>query len=140
MNARANAALSKYQNVSAATGVTDATPHRLIQMLMEGALARIAAARGHMVHGDPAARGEQIGWAISIISGLQACLDMEQGGEISHNLDALYDYMVRRLGEASANNDPSILDEVAGLLGEIKSAWDQLPARLAQEQRRAAAS
>ncbi len=137
LNARSNLALSQYQNVSTATGVEGASPHRLIQMLLDGALDKIAAARGHMVHGDMAEKGRHISWAISIISGLQGSLDMEQGGEISRNLDALYDYMVRRLGEAGARNDPSILDEVSRLLGEVKQAWDQLPG---QTESRAAAA
>ncbi len=125
-NPALNTALSHYRNVSTATGVEEATPHRLIQMLLEGALDKIAAARGHMLHGDKAEKGRHISWAISIISGLQASLDMERGGEISQNLDALYDYMVRRLGEAGAKDDPALLDEVASLLQEVKGAWEQI--------------
>ncbi len=123
-NPRLNTALSHYRNVSTATGLEGASPHRLIQMLMEGALEKIAAARGCMVHGDMAEKGRQISWAISILSGLQASLDLENGGELSRNLDALYDYMVRRLGEAGARNDPALLDEVNGLLQELKQGWD----------------
>jgi len=139
LNPRMNTALSHYRNVSASTGVEDATPHRLIQMLLEGALDKIAAAKGHMRHGDVAEKGRHISWAISIISGLQSSLDMEQGGEISRNLDALYDYMVRRLGEAGARNDPAILDEVTSLLMEVKRAWDELPAHLGETTKAAAA-
>jgi len=130
LNSRNHAALSHYRNVNTSTGVEDATPHRLIQMLLEGALDKIAAARGHMRHGDAAEKGRHISWAISIISGLQGSLDLEQGGEVARNLDALYDYMVRRLGEAGAGNDPAILDEVASLLLEVKRGWDELPGRL----------
>ncbi len=138
-NSRMNVALSHYRNVSAATGVEGASPHRLIQMLLEGALEKIAAARGHMRHGDMAEKGRHIGWAISIISGLQSSLDLERGGELSRNLDALYDYMVRRLGEAGARNDEAVLDEVSRLLLQIKEAWDAIPARLESEQPRVAA-
>ncbi len=123
-NPNRNTALSHYRNVSTTTGVEGASPHRLIQMLMEGALEKVAAARGAMIHGNMAEKGRQISWAISIISGLQASLDLEQGGELSRNLDALYDYMVRRLGEAGARNDPALLDEVSGLLLELKQGWD----------------
>ena len=123
-NPNRNMALSHYRNVSTATGVEGASPHRLIQMLMEGALEKIAAARGSMMHGDMAEKGRQISWAISIVSGLQGSLDLEQGGELSHNLDALYDYMVRRLAEAGARNDVALLDEVSGLLLALKQGWD----------------
>jgi flagellar protein FliS len=138
VKSKINSALSQYQSVSVSSGVEDATPHRLIQMLMEGALDKIATAKGHLLHGEMAEKGRHISWAISIISGLQSSLDMEKGGEISANLDDLYDYMVRRLGEASAQNDPKILDEIISLLVEVKSAWDVIPSRLLAEQRQTA--
>ena len=58
------------------------------------------------------------------MASLQSWLDMEKGGEIAGNLNNLYDYMVRRLLEANTENDQAALDEVAGLLGEIKAGWD----------------
>jgi flagellar protein FliS len=54
---------------------------------------------------------------------------MKAGGEVSHNLDALYDYMCRRLMQANASNKPEWLDEVSRLLNEIRSAWLQIPAQ-----------
>lgn len=138
VKSRINSALSQYQSVSVSSGVEDATPHRLIQMLMEGALDKIATAKGHMLHDNPAEKGRHISWAISIISGLQSSLDMNTGGEISRNLDGLYDYIVRRLGEAGISNDPAILDEMTSLLVEVKSAWDVIPRQLQAESKRAA--
>jgi flagellar protein FliS len=133
VKSKINNALSQYQSVSVSSGIEDATPHRLIQMLMDGALDKIATAKGHLLHGEMAEKGRHISWAISIISGLQSSLDMERGGEISSNLNDLYDYMVRRLGEAGARNDPAILDEILSLLVEIKSAWDLIPSRLSPQ-------
>jgi flagellar protein FliS len=118
---------SQYKQVGAQTGVESATPHRLIQMLLEGALEKINMAKGYMQHGDVAMKGTHISWAISIIDGLRMSLDKEAGGEIAANLDALYDYMGRRLVEANLKNDPAILAEISGLLLEIKSAWDAIP-------------
>jgi len=138
VKSRINSALSQYQSVSVSSGVEDATPHRLIQMLMEGALDKIATAKGHMLHNEPAEKGRHISWAISIISGLQSSLDMDNGGDLSRNLDDLYDYMVRRLGEASAKDDPAILDEIISLLVEVKGAWDVIPQQLAAESKQAA--
>jgi flagellar secretion chaperone FliS len=138
VKSRINSALSEYKSVSVTSGVEDATPHRLIQMLMEGALDKISTAKGHMLHNNTSEKGRHISWAISIISGLQSSLDMEAGGEISANLDNLYDYMVRRLGLAGASNDAAILDEVSSLLLEVKSAWDVIPGQLASENRKAA--
>jgi len=123
-------ALRQYQDVGAKSAVEDASPHRLVQMLMDGALSQIAAASGHISRGETARKGAAIGQAVSIIGGLQGSLDMEKGGDIAANLDRLYDYMTRRLTEANLENDVARLKEVHGLLAEIKSAWDQLPAKL----------
>ena len=93
---------------------------------MEGALGKIAAAKGNMEHGNIQAKGDQIGSAISILDGLRISLDMEKGGEIAQNLDDLYVYMERRLIEAHSHNDTAILDEVSDLLRQIKEAWDAI--------------
>ncbi len=127
VKSKLNSALSHYQSVSVSAGVEDATPHRLVQMLMEGALDKIALAKGQMERRDFAGKGEQINWAISIINGLRHSLDMKEGGEISRNLDDLYDYMIRRLSEANMRKDIGMLDEVSSLLLAVKSAWDAMP-------------
>ena len=119
--------LNQYKQVGTQSGVASASPHRLIQMLMEGALEKINLAKGYMQRGEIALKGSHISWAISIIDGLRMSLDIEAGGEIAQNLDDLYDYMGRRLVEANLDNDEAMLDEVAGLLLEIKSAWDTVP-------------
>ncbi len=105
--------------------VEGASPHRLIQMLYEGGLQKIAVAKGAIQRKDIAAKGDNIGKAIAIIGGLRASLDLSQG-EIAVNLGRLYDYMERRLLEANLKSDAEILDEVSGLLREVKTAWDAI--------------
>ncbi len=118
-------AVSAYQQVSTVSGIDSATPHRLIQLLLDGALERIATAKGHLMRSETARKGEQIGKAISIVDGLRISLD-PAAGELSENLGDLYDYIGRRLLKVHLTDDVAILDEVAGLLREIKSAWDVL--------------
>lgn len=120
-------AMKSYNQVAVQSNTTYASPHRLIQMLLEGALEKIAIAKGHMARGQVAGKGEHIGWAMSIVGGLRASLDMEAGGDIAQNLNALYDYMERRLLHANLKNDAAALDEVTGLLREVKTAWDAIP-------------
>ncbi len=122
-----DSALQHYKMVGTQTSVESASPHRLIQVLMEGALEKINLAKCYMQRGEIALKGSHISWAISIIDGLRMSLDNKMGGEISQNLEDLYDYMSRRLTEANLNNSVEMLDEVAGLLREIKSAWDAVP-------------
>lgn len=123
-------ALRQYASAAIEGRVETATPHALVAMLMDGALEKIAIARMHMENAQVAQKGEHVSWAISIIAGLRASLDREQGGEIATNLDALYDYMERRLLEGNLRNDTGMLDEVSGLLRRIKSGWDAIPEEL----------
>jgi len=116
--------LNEYRQVGVQNSISDASPHRLVQMLMEGALDRISTAKGNMQRGEHTEKGRFISSAISIIDGLRSSLDLDKGGEIAANLDDLYDYMNRRLLEANINNDESILEEVHKLMNEIKAGWD----------------
>lgn len=122
----AMAAMRQYQSVNTQAQAVDASPHRLIQMLMEGGLTRLAQARGAMEREQYALKGELIGKAIGIIGGLRTGLDLQQGGELAENLDNLYDYMVRRLSEANLKNSAEPLDEVVGLLRNVKTGWDAI--------------
>jgi flagellar protein FliS len=119
--------LARYAQVAGGAEVAYASPHRLVQMLMEAALDKIAIATGQASRRDFEAKGKSITWAVSIINGLRGSLNLEEGGDIARNLDDLYDYMVRRLLDANAASDPLILEEVAGLLGEVKAGWDAIP-------------
>ena len=119
-------ALSAYKQVNSQTGVVDADPHRLIQLLLDGAIDRIAQARGALASGDRASMGEALGKAVGILSGLQASLDMERGGDIAANLDRLYSYMSLRLLDVHQDKQSAPLDEVVGLLHTIKSGWDAI--------------
>ena len=121
-------AMRQYQSVNTQAQAIEADPHRLIQMLMEGGLTRLAQARGAMERNQTALKGELVGKAIAIIGGLRQGLNVEQGGELAVNLDNLYAYMTTRLMEANLKNDPAILEEVADLLREVKTGWDAIAA------------
>jgi len=122
----AMAALKQYQTVNTQAQAVEASPHRLIQMLMEGGLTRLAQARGAMERGQVAQKGELISKAIGIIGGLRGGLNLEQGGDVAANLDSLYEYMTVRLIEANVQNEVEPLDEVASLLRNVKSGWDAI--------------
>jgi len=123
-----HSAVKQYNQVGVSSGVEQASPHRLILMLMEGALDKVAMAKGFMERKDIAKKGSHISWAISIIEGLRASLNKDSGGEIADNLDDLYDYMIRRLLRANIENNADLLDEVISLLRSIRDAWVQIPA------------
>lgn len=116
-----------YAKVGVETGVAAADSHQLIVMLFDGALLAIAKAEGFMRQGMIAEKGEAISRAIDIVSnGLRASLDFSAGDELAGRLAALYDYMGVRLVHANLKNDLGALQEVSRLLGEIKSAWEEI--------------
>ena len=125
MNART--AINAYAKVGIESGVVAADPHKLIAMLYQGALLAIANARNAILRKDIAAKGAAISKAILIIEeGLKTSLDRKVGGALAQNLADLYDYMENRLLQANLNNDSRILDEVAQLLNDLKTAWDEI--------------
>ena len=119
--------ISHYNQVNNHSGVTDASPHRLVQMLLDGVLGKLATVKGMMTRGQMSKKGEVIGQAMAIVSGLRSSLDLSAGGELAANLDRLYDYIERRLLTANIKNDVDIIIEVSDLLREIKSGWDAIP-------------
>lgn len=131
--------LQAYQRVNTQTSITDADPHRLVQLLYNGAIERINMAKARMQAKDYAGKGKLITKAMEIISGLRAFLDFEKGGELAAQLEALYDYMERTLLEASLKNDPVKLDEVIGLLHSVKEGWDGIRQEVVGQQAQQAA-
>lgn len=120
--------LSAYRTVAVHGGVDAADPHRLITMLMDGALERVAAARGAMDNGDTEVKTRLIQRTVAIVDELRASLNMKAGGQLAQNLADLYDYCARQLVRANLENRGPLLDEVGRLLREIRGAWIQIPA------------
>ena len=116
-------AMAAYQTTQAHSGVEGASAHRLITLLLEGAVERIAKAKGHMERGERAPQGELIGKVIDIVASLDAYLDVDKGGALAQNLESLYDYMVRKLFDANKNSSLEELSEVETLLLEIREGW-----------------
>lgn len=123
-------AIEEYTQLALRTDIETASPHRLILLLLNGALDKLRAARTAMARNNIAAKGSNITWAMSIIDGLRASLNHERGGKIAANLDALYDYMTRTLVSANLHNDDLKLAEVERLLGEIRAGWKGIEAQV----------
>ena len=120
-------AIAAYGDVKVTTGVASANGVQLIQMLFDGLLESLAATKGHIQNGDIAAKGKSIARASRIVIGLQGALDFERGGDLANNLNELYGYVTRRLLHVNARNDLDALEEIFGLMNEIRSAWEGVP-------------
>jgi len=120
-------AMNAYRSTGASAQVAAASPHRLVQLMLENAVDRLAAARGHIERGRIAEKGEALSRALAVIDELNASLDMEKGGTLALNLRRLYEYSIRRLADANIRNDVVTIGEVQGLLREVKAGWDAIP-------------
>jgi flagellar protein FliS len=120
-------ALGQYNKVASEAEAGYASQHRLVQMLMEGVLARVATAKGQIERKDFGGKSGSISSAMAIINALKSSLDMDAGGEIAANLDDLYGYMYNRLIDANTSNQTQPLTEVSSLMSQIKSGWDAMP-------------
>ena len=120
---RANA----YRQVGAHSGVENASPHALIQMLFEGLFQSLNAARGAMERGEIEEKGRHLGKAVRILQeGLAAGLDLDKGGELAGNLKLLYDYSVKQLTHANVHNDVALVEEVIGVLQPVAQGWKEI--------------
>ena len=121
-----NQALNQYKKDMIQGEVAAADPHRLIQMLLEGALSRLSLAKNHLVEKNIAEKGKNISSAIAIIGCLQSSLDFDTGGELADNLNFLYDYSKHNLLLVNKDNDVEKLDEIIDIIAGIKESWDAI--------------
>ncbi len=125
--------LASYGEVSTQAGTAYADSVQLIQMLFDGLLDSLAAAEGQIERNEIQEKCNSLNRATRILVGLQGSLDHEKGGDIASNLADLYDYCIRRLMKANLKNDVAAIQEVKGLMAEIRDAWSQLPGLLQQQ-------
>ena len=118
--------LNQYQKVESQSTAAFASPHRLIQMLMDGALEKISRAKGYMEQNNIPKKGEFIGWAISIIEGLRVSLDFEKGEPVASNLFNLYDYCNKSVLKDYRNLDTKGIESSKEVISEILDAWKQI--------------
>ena len=103
--------------------------HRVISLLMDGALERVQQARECVEQGKDREKQLLVEKIIAIINGLRSSLNLNEGGDIAINLDSLYDYMLARISSADDDNEALIFSEVSKLIEELKSGWDAIDER-----------
>lgn len=141
MQTNSTKALRAYAQVEVETVIDHASPHKLIQMLFEGAIKSANQALLHLQNRNIAEKGLAISRAIRIIEeGLKTSLDTTKGGAIALQLQELYDYMLRQLLTASLRNEDAPLKEVVHLLCELRDAWSSIDPAAAKQPVEVAAS
>jgi len=107
------------------TQVQTANPARLVVMLYDGAIRWVGQGIAAIEKGDIEGAHRSLLRAQDIIAELSRALD-PRAGELAANLEQLYDYMYRRLVEGNMRKEVAPLQEVMGLLGELREAWEQV--------------
>jgi flagellar protein FliS len=107
------------------TQVAEATPQEILIGTYDGMLQRIARARQAILDRDPAEKGMALSPVFVALGELRVALEHQRAPQLCARLDALYDYLGRRLQLASCNRDITILDEVSKHLRDLRATWAQ---------------
>ena len=125
---------SAYQRINVETAVSEASPHQLVNLLLEGLLQNVGAARIAMKSGDIALKGKKINLAVRILEeGLRPALDLAKGGDIAANLNGLYGYCSLRLTEANLRNDDAALADVIRVIEPVADGWKQIGGQVSNQ-------
>lgn len=120
-------AANAYRQVGAHSGVENASPHQLIQMLFDGLFQSLNATRGAIERGEIEEKGRHIAKSVRILQeGLSMGLDLEKGGELAANLKLLYDYSVAQLTKANIHSDVTLVEEVIQVLQPVAQGWKEI--------------
>lgn len=118
-----------YQSVNLGAQTAQASPVQLVLILTDGLLEEMTRARAHIVAGRYELKARSLDRCVDLLNGLSSALDMESGGELVENLAQLYDYCAHRLCQAGLKLDPTLIDEVSGLISTLRSGWQGMQAR-----------
>lgn len=121
-----NAPAMVYQKVGRQSEIQGASPHKLIELLLAGAVKNIAIARAAIDDNDIESRGKSINRSIDIVNELRNSLDLDKGGDIAGNLDRLYVYIEQTLVNAHLNVDSQSLDIASGLVTDLLATWKEI--------------
>jgi flagellar protein FliS len=119
-----------YHSVNLGAQVAHASPVKLVLLLTDGLLEELVRARAHIEARRYELKARSLDRCIDMLNGLSSALDLEKGGEVSENLSQLYDYCAERLYRAGVNLDPTLVDEVSGLLTTLRRGWQGMQQRL----------
>lgn len=126
-------AAAQYRAVRRHGLVADASPERLVQIVLEQALAELTTAHGcmgrirdNLPFSEVKAKCAAMSKAARLINHLNATLDLERGGEVARNLRSLYEYLMPQLTLANANNDAASVLKAMEILRTVKAGWDRI--------------
>jgi flagellar protein FliS len=106
--------------------ILTAPPGRLVVMLYDGCLRFLFQSAHAMREGDRQTSLQRMRRAEAIIDELTITLDHDRGGVIASRLQGIYAFSRRQLLDAWRDGDADKIDEVSGLLSELRDAWAEI--------------
>ncbi len=103
-------------------------PAEIVARLYQALGSSLVTARDAIVGGDTKVQGENVSRSLAIITELHSALNMEEGGEISANLNDLYFYLTTEITQGNIENDPGMLDNAIRTVEPLIEAWVTLAA------------
>jgi flagellar protein FliS len=109
--------------------VLAATPAQLVVMLYDGARRFLRQTVAAMNAGEVERAHTSLRHGERIVSHLDGTLDFDQG-DLPQRLHMIYAFCLSQLNAARITQDPTKVEEVSGLLGELREAWSQVAAEV----------
>ena len=124
-----NYGLGAYKRTSVAT----ASKEHVLLMLYQAAIKNCKKAIEAIDNNEIAQKGEYIGKLQDIIVELNNGLNFEVGGDIAHELAALYDYIIYASTQANMNINREPLDGCLKVLETLYDGWKEAVKSLKSE-------
>lgn len=117
--------LNAYKNANREAVVESDDPQALIMLLLDELL---RAMRGYVsgISKDDSKemrKNDQFTRSLTMLYGLQSCLNFDEGGEIAENLFRLYEYARVQLLHASQTGEIDGTQVAISSISEIREAW-----------------
>ena len=119
-----------YANAAAAyreNAILTASPEKIVVLLYEGAIRHLERTRLFLT--DPKTThspqaGDSLGKALAIVAELRSALDHQVGGEISKNLERLYEFTEHQITQANLTRTAAPIESGLRVMRTLKEAWD----------------
>mgnify|MGYP001556016134 CR=1 FL=1 len=116
--------MQRYQE----TDIKSISAEKLIVLMYEKMADDLLEARRAIAAGDRVRTADRITHSQKIIAELRSALDHAVGGEISRNLEALYDFLFLEHLEILLDRDVRRVDNCLAVISPLLEAWRRVPA------------
>ena len=119
-------AINAYKTTGTQSSIAYANPHKLIDMLLTGAIDNLSQAKGHIDRDELGDKHAKLMKAFDIVEALKCSL-AEENNDIKNQLFDLYSFCIDTLIAANLKSDNNLIDSVIEILSTIREGWRGIP-------------